>query len=99
VRAVHAGPPRRVDVEPAVHDQVVSGAGRHPGRQGGVVVDLQLVAIEVSDEQVLVVSDRRRVCGQPAMEGDLGAGATRGELRLQRGVVSAGAVAAGGGED
>jgi hypothetical protein len=96
---VHAGPPGRVDVELAVHDHVVSGASRNPGRQAGVVVDLQLIAVEVSDEQVLVVSDRRRVRRQPAVERDLGARATGGEVRPQSRVVSAGAVATGCGED
>jgi hypothetical protein len=73
--------------------------GRHPGGKARVVVHLQLVAVEVCDDQVLVVSDRRRVRREPPVKRDLGARATRCEVRPQSRVVGAWAVAAGGCED
>jgi hypothetical protein len=96
VGAMHAGATGGVDVELPAHDNVVARVRRHPGRQPGVVVDLEMVPVGVSDQQVLVASHGRRLRGQTAVEGHLGAGAAGGEVRAQGRVVGPGTVAAGG---
>jgi hypothetical protein len=66
-----------------MHDDFVPGAGWHPGSQSGVVVDLQRVAVDVCDQQVLVAPDRCRIGREPAVKGDLRPRAAAGQVRAK----------------
>jgi hypothetical protein len=94
---VDAGAAGAVDVELTVDGDGVAAVGRHPGRQAGVVVHLQLVTLRVGDRHVLVSPHLDRVAAQRGVECDLGPGLARRECRMDSPIVGRGlaALAAG----
>jgi hypothetical protein len=97
MRAVDARAARRVDVELSVDHEGVAGVRRHPGREVGVVVDLQAIALRVADQQVLVVPDPSGLVPDGGVERDLRPGAPGGERSLQAAIVRRGPLAAAAG--
>jgi hypothetical protein len=73
VGAMDAGAAGTVDVELSMDGHGVTPVGGHPGRQGRVVIHLQLIALGVGDRQVLVSPGLDRVGANRGVEGHFGA--------------------------
>jgi hypothetical protein len=90
VGAMDAGAARTVDVELAVDGDGVAPVGGHPGRQGGVVVHLQLITLGVGDRQVLMSPRVDRIAVQGGVECDLRPRPSGGERGVDGPVVGRG---------
>jgi hypothetical protein len=90
VGAMDAGAAGAVDVELAVDGEGVAPVGGHPGRQGRVVIHLQLITLGVGDRQVLVSPGVDRIAVQGGVEGDLGPRPAGGERGMDGAVVGRG---------
>jgi hypothetical protein len=82
-----AGAAGTVDVELAVDGEGVAPVGGHPGRQGRVVIDLQLITLGVGDRQVLVSPGVDRIAVQGGVEGHFGPRPAGGERGMDGSVV------------
>jgi hypothetical protein len=86
----------RVQVELPVDHQAVAAAGRYPGCQPGVVVDLEALAGGHGQEQVLMVPQLLRGVVESPGHRHLRPGAAACDGAVKGGIVGAGPLATGG---